>query len=447
MQKISKTVFIFSSISLLIFISGFLGFVKILPYESLLVNLRASLEVLDETVNNKPFIIRKKKYERHGAKTELEDQVEGQGLTALQGWFSEGAKVKLINYQGEVLNSWDLDFFRIWPNPTHFEKPEHIPQTRFNFHSQGMYLYPNGDLLASFARIGLVKMDRCGKVLWTLDRFTHHAVSVDEEGNIWVPAESSMAEVTDRILYKQNREDVLSVSKKPAYNNLILKLDANGKVLKEYSVLEKMIEAGIEDRILDSFFINPLDPTHVNDVEIVNTELAEKIDAVEAGDILVSLRQMHTLLIMSRDTGDIIWYRVGPWVRQHDPDVDEDGTISVYNNRSMSLIRKHEKPFSSIVKFDPATDQVFNLYPANVNMLAEGQKFFSDIMGTHQILPNQHILITEARAGRVFEVSESGMLVWEYIEDYSDKYSALIEAAQRFPDDYFTVGNWNCSAQ
>jgi len=65
-------------------------------------------------------------------------------------------------------------------------------------------------------------------------------------------------------------------------------------------------------------------------------------------------------------------------------------------------------------------------------------------MGTHQRLINGNILITESVAGRVFEATPDGEVVWEYVLAYDAEDAALIEEAARVPEGYFDVKTWSC---
>ena len=46
--------------------------------------------------------------------------------------------------------------------------------------------------------------------------------------------------------------------------------------------------------------------------------------------------------------------------------------------------------------------------------------FYSNLMSGAQRLPNGNTLITEADVGRVFEITASGEVVWEYAPDWVD---------------------------
>ena len=50
----------------------------------------------------------------------------------------------------------------------------------------------------------------------------------------------------------------------------------------------------------------------------------------------------------------------------------------------------------------------------------------------------------ESTAGRVFEVTPKGDIVWSYVLPYDEDYAALIEDAERVPADFFTVTDWSC---
>lgn len=438
-MKLARTVFWFSSLLIVFFLASLMGHYRMITYDLIFKPLEKTLITANQLIKGKPDLVREAKYNRQGVTVYKENQLQGRGLTAIQGWFTDGAQVKLIDYQGNQLNAWPIDFYSIWPDPVHISDPEKLPQTQFNFHSQGMYLYPDGSLLANVQSLGMFKMDRCGDVLWTLDKRTHHTVELDDEGFIWVPVAAPNNEVPEELILDVKETQVTRKSYF-GYDHSILKLSAEGKLLQEISLLKSIFDAGIEDRLYDSLYINYKGFLHPNDIEIVTESLADKIKGVKKGDLLLSLRQMHMLTIVDRETGELLWYQIGPWVRQHDPDIDKHGNISIYNNRSSKLVYAEEEPYSNILKYDPRNNHVEVLYPQDE---AQENQFYSDIMGSHQLLANGHVLITETRTGRVFEANTAGDIVWEYIEAYKEDYAALIESAERYPDDYFDDINWN----
>ena len=92
-----------------------------------------------------------------------------------------------------------------------------------------------------------------------------------------------------------------------------------------------------------------------------------------------------------------------------------------------------------ILGYDPATDTVETLYPRS-----EDGAFFSWIMGTHQDLSNGNMLVAETAAGRVFEATPDGEIVWSLVLPSTDKTAALIESALRIPDGAIPPETWAC---
>ena len=120
----------------------------------------------------------------------------------------------------------------------------------------------------------------------------------------------------------------------------------------------------------------------------------------------------------------IKWSMTGPFIRQHDPDFLENGIISVFDNR---------RGFgnSQIQIIDPVTREVSTLYRGNNYNL-----FYTVVGGKHQRLPNGNILISEFTAGRVFEVTSAGEIVWSYTNRYDENEVYSITEGTRYPNNY-----------
>lgn len=48
-----------------------------------------------------------------------------------------------------------------------------------------------------------------------------------------------------------------------------------------------------------------------------------------AGNLPISLREPNLVTVIAPNTGLVKWWQNGPWIKQHDPDFESDGTISV----------------------------------------------------------------------------------------------------------------------
>jgi outer membrane protein assembly factor BamB len=128
--------------------------------------------------------------------------------------------------------------------------------------------------------------------------------------------------------------------------------------------------------------------------------------------VMFSFRNISTVGIINKSTGDIVW-RLGGEVlaQQHDPSLLSNGNILVYDNGSHSA--HHALPFSRVVEVDPKTNQVVWEYSDN-----PAYNFFSPYISGARRLPNGNTLITEGMFGRMFQVTPEGDVVWEYINPY-----------------------------
>lgn len=359
------------------------------------------------------------------------------GLTLIQGEFPEGVEIRLLDMSGNIVRRWPARFYDIWPEPSHVMR-ELIPATDHNYHTQGMWLLPDGAVVFSMTGFGTVKMDKCGTVQWTVDRTTHHSITPVPDGSFWIPVRGDPHEVPEDLLLKGFSPKTPAETLR-RYEDRLMLVSADGKIMQEMSVLRALVEGDFHRELFDTWSIDKSDPTHINDIEVVTAPLAKKIVGVHAGDLLVSIRQLHMLAIFDRVSGRIKWHQTGPWVRQHDPDITEHGTIEVFNNGGHHLNSDRFRG-SSIMVLDPGTGKTKTLYP-----LADDSKFYSKIMGTHQLLPNGNRLIVESMAGRVFEIDEKGEIVWDYVKPYDESHATVIESAVRYDMDYFSTQDWSCS--
>jgi predicted Rdx family selenoprotein len=130
------------------------------------------------------------------------------------------------------------------------------------------------------------------------------------------------------------------------------------------------------------------------------------------GDIVVSFRQISTVIIIDRKTGEIIW-KLGapPLCGQHAPVPLANGNLLLFDNGPHRL--DHPLPFSRVIEVELATKEIAWKYQENYLF-----NFFSPRMSNGQRLPNGNTLICEADSGRVFEVTAEGELVWEFVNPY-----------------------------
>jgi len=348
-----------------------------------------------------------------------------EGVTFVDGFFGQATGMRLIDMNGEVLHEWRASFNELWPDAAHVERALHDWDAQIH----GAVLYPNGDVVFNFQYGGLARIDACARPIWRLAEQTHHSVYEDEKGHLWVPS--------------RRRHDTPSAALPgapvPYYEDLVLEVSPDGRVLREISVLDVIVEGGHQGLLYANgehgAVLNlPLDGdfTHLNDVEVLEPSLAPAFPMFEAGDLLLSLRNLNLLLVVDPDTETVKWWMVGPYLRQHDPDFLPSGRISVFDNRRDGA-GGEVLGGSRILEIDPATREVSVVYGDR-----EDQRFYTETMGDHQHLPNGNVLITESEVGRAFEITPSGAIVWSYVNRWDDESTALIGRAVRYAASYAT---------
>lgn len=365
-----------------------------------------------------------------------------EGLTLVQGVFTDGSAIRLYDMSGKLIREWPMDFDRAWPNPIHVIPARNLPQGPLNYHTQGVVIEDDGSIVVNYAEKGTAKYGPCGEILWTLDRMTHHSITRTVEGNYWIPAKLDPKAIDPKDLILGASVEKLMQSDN-YYGDVALLVSPEGTVLREVPVLGPALDwMGNQQQFSRFSDMDPeaLDPLHLNDIEVVTPALAAKVPGVAPGDLLLSLRNPSALAIADPVTGAFKWMKSGPWIAQHDPDITADGRIEIYDNGLLRRLPGRDFPGSRILSYDPATDRAETLYPVN-----RDEGFFSWIMGTHQALPNGDRLITETAAGRVFEVSPEGEIVWSLVLPATKDTAALVESGLRIPAGTIPEATWACA--
>ena len=181
---------------------------------------------------------------------------------------------------------------------------------------------------------------------------------------------------------------------------------------------------------------------HLNDVELLEPDLAQDFPMFEAGDLLVSLKFTSTVAVLSQE-GKIKWLSAGVFTDQHDPDFEEGGWITVFDNRLDGSPDGVYLGGSRIRAINPATGQLKDIYPVDGEDI-----FYTAAGGKHQLLENGNRLITEARAGRLLEVAPDGRLVWEWGNDiYLDKWVSEVLEGTRYRYSKREIEAWSCKPE
>jgi hypothetical protein len=297
-------------------------------------------------------------------------------------------EASLMNMSGDILHTWKCDVYRAWPN---FKPSEKELQEQKYTHWRRAFVMPNGDLLAIFERIGLLKLDKQSRLLWAERNNAHHDLDIAENGNLYVL--TGEAHINPK--FNPNR---------PIWEDYIAVLNSKGKELKRVSVLEALWNSdyvAVLQRALSEG-----DILHTNTIEIIKGSPVNPKTPFRKGTVLISIRKLDLVCAVDMDKKTVYWAESSLFHLQHQPTLLDNGNLLVFDNN-------RTKTTSAVIEFDPVSRQVKWSYVGGKDGV-----LFSDSCGSCQRLANGNTLITETDAGRAFEVSPDKKIVWEYVNPY-----------------------------
>ena len=309
------------------------------------------------------------------------------GYTLFAPMFGDG-QVYLIGMDGAVAHEWRMPY-----------RPGLYGYLLDNGH-----LFYSGKVMADLERFeawqrfkagAALEVDWQGRVVWELrHRDHHHDARKLRNGNVLLLClRPVMPEITARVQGGLPGTEAGGT----IYADYLLEMTIAGEIVWEWRSWEHLAP--------EDFPITPQDHraewTHGNTV-------AETAD----GNILVSFRNISTVILIERATGDIIW-KLGapPLAQQHDPRPLPNGNVLIFDNGTHR--RDHPAIFSRVIEVDPRTSEIVWQY--RDRSLFE---FFSPYISGAQRLPNGNTLICEGCHGRIFEVTAGGEVVWEYVNPH-----------------------------
>ena len=366
---------------------------------------------------------------------------DGQWFIFLTGFFKDTNELRLIRRDGAIVARWPVRFSEIFSDTSHLHQP---PATDWNTEVHGALILPDGSVVFNFEYYGLVKLDRCGDLIWTLPRETHHSVERAEAGGFWVPGRRFIPEEID---------SPFPPFESPFTEDTILNISGDGKVLAEISVPKIFYDNGLEAILTASghHFRTGMswdnEIVHLNKIEELTSDIADDFPMFEAGDLALSLRELNMVMVIDPGDGEVKWWQIGPWLRQHDPEFKPGGTIVIFNNNiyemafgeSYSTSHISIPRVTNIVEIDPVSRDYKIIYGNR-----KDQELLSVWRGKLDLTPNGGLIITEFEGGRVIEIDTAGNVIWEYINRYSSEEVAEITEGRIYPESYFSVSNWSC---
>ena len=317
----------------------------------------------------------------------------------------------LLDMEGRVLHRWHLPYEEAFKGVARPEGRLVASGVAMNVFWRRVHLYPNGDLLAIFEGLGLVKLDRHSGVLWAVHNSAHHELAIADSGDIYVLTRRA------HIVPAVNATE-------PILEDFITVLSSDGKELRSVSVLEAILNSEFSD-LLDG---SPLrgDIMHTNTLKLL-----EGIDSprvFRGGTVLTSFRKQDALAVIDMRRGQVVWALQGITRGQHDPTLLDDGNLLVFDNRGRA------EGASRVIEVEPDTGHIVWRYPA------DGGGLFTECCGASQRLPNGNTLITYSEPGQAVEVTRDGTIVWEFHSPHragvDDTLIAQLMEVRRLPEDF-----------
>jgi len=285
----------------------------------------------------------------------------------------------LIDMNGGIINTWSLPGGS-WHN---------------------VAINRDGELFFLVKDKKLGKLDWNSNLIWTCNLRFHHEVHLAENGDIYT-------------VFRDEEEIEYRGKKIPILNDYIAICSRDGEVKRKISVyklfakripeakLKKILKTAEKNKGAGSLKNDsPYDLFHTNSVRVMEKN---KNGLWQKGDILISVRELNTIAVIDPRAEKIKWsWGVNVLDRQHDASFLDNGNISVFDNGA-----KHRN-FSRVIEVNPRTEKIVYEYKAH-----PPESFYSKTRGAAIKLPNGNWLITESDSGHVFEITESGKIVWEF---------------------------------
>lgn len=213
---------------------------------------------------------------------------------------------------------------------------------------------------------------------------------------------------------------------KPILNDFIREVAPDGRTVWEWHSADHV------DEFLRDESMRAVIARHTGDWLHTNTA-----EPLPDGNVLVSFNRLSMVAIIDRRDGRFLW----TWGRgengtlsQHHPNMipkgyPGEGNILIYDNGGRGAGGRF-RPHTRLIEVNPQSNEIEWEYvnlPKNwlrthhamgPTMLHHMRRFFSPAWGSAQRLPNGNTLTLDSAAGRLFEITYDGEIVWEFVSPF-----------------------------
>jgi len=321
----------------------------------------------------------------------------------------------LMDMDGNVLHTWRYDFIDAWKTGPREKLPPNSKPAGF---WRRAHLFRNGDVLAVFDGLGLIKVNKDSELIWAYLGGAHHDLDVLEDGTIYVLTRE--AHVNPTI----NPDD-------PVLEDYVTVLDKHGREIRRVSLYDAFANSGFSSMALEGMAESG-DIFHTNTIEVLDGTHVAAMPYFARGRVLFCVREIEVVGVLDMDREVVTWAIEQPWGAPHQSTILPNGNMMIFDNRGYW-------GRSRVLEFEPVTKSIVWTYQGE-----EPDDFYSDTCGSSVRLPNGNTLITESDQGRAFEVRPDGTIVWEYVNPSHagerNEFIASIFEMLRIESDY--PGPW-----
>ncbi len=272
----------------------------------------------------------------------------------------------------------------------------HIPKNINNIIIRHPLMLKDGSLIFKIPQVSYIyKIDKNSRILWKSKKLAHHSIEQDEFGNIWTCAYNLNNETANRLGYK---EDAL------------LCLDQAGNELYYKSITDIFIENNLFTKMIESTPVGYdwdniyKDPYHLNDIKPVKNDGTYW----KKGDLFLSMRQKSLVALFRPKTGSLLMAQQGPWLAQHDVDIESDSVISIYNN-NYSFLNDQVKKYSNVALYNFRNNSTTYVFDSIFN---------SNFQGRKTRLHTNDVLIEETMNGMYYLLDSVGKVKYKFYVPY-----------------------------
>lgn len=303
-------------------------------------------------------------------------------------------EVYLVDMHGDVARMWQMPYppgrhARVLPNGNLLYQGKAEEQEPL-FPIWGVY---HGGIIAEVSPDGTVLRE-------VRHRYHHHDATLLANGNLVV--------MTVEPLTDEQAASILGGT--PG-------TEAPGGVIYGDVVVEMSWEGEIVWRWAAIDHLDPADAPLHPDFPREHWPMGNTVNEAPDGTIVIGFRTASLALGVSRESGATRWTVGAPHIaQQHYPHVLSNGHLLVFDN---GTFRAGENfPYSRAVELDLETGEEVWTWQDE-----PPQNFYSPYMSSAQRLPNGNTLIAEGSFGRIFEVTEDGLVVWEYVVPFFGSFA------------------------